>query len=49
MAVERVFSAGRDTISLHRASLHPDTIWIFMLVKKRLHLARAQTNAALCH
>ena len=34
MAVERVFSCGRDTISLRRARLHPDTIRILMLVKK---------------
>ena len=40
VAVERVFSAGRDTISLRRASLDADTIRILMLVKKRLHLAR---------
>jgi hypothetical protein len=44
-----VFSGGRDTISLRHASLHADTIWILMLVKKRLHLACAKANAALCH
>ncbi|KAF5376117.1 hypothetical protein D9615_007777 [Tricholomella constricta] len=47
VAVERIFSGGRDTISLRRASLHPETIRVLMLVKKRLHLARAQVNAAL--
>jgi hypothetical protein len=34
VAVEWVFSGGRDTISLHHASLHADAIWILMLVKK---------------
>ena len=47
VAVERIFSAGRDTISLRCASLHADTIRVLMLVKKRLHLARAKANAAL--
>jgi len=47
VAVERIFSGGRDTISLRRASLHADTIRVLMLVKKRLHLARSQANAAL--
>jgi hypothetical protein len=47
VAVERIFSGGRDTVSLRRASLHADTIRILMLVKKRLHLARAKVNAAL--
>jgi hypothetical protein len=49
VAVERVFSGGRDTISLRRASLHPETIRILMLVKKKLHLARAQSAGALRH
>jgi hypothetical protein len=40
VAVERIFSGGRDTISLRRASLQPDTIWTLMLVKQRLRLAR---------
>lgn len=40
VAVERIFSGGRDTISLHRASLKPDTIRTLMLVKQRLRLAR---------
>jgi hypothetical protein len=47
VAVERVFSGGRDTISLRRASLRPETIKVLMLVKKKLHLARAQATAAL--
>ena len=36
VAVERIFSGGQDTISLHRASLKPETIWILMLVKRKL-------------
>jgi hypothetical protein len=40
VAVERIFSGGRDTISLRRASLKPDTIRTLMLVKQRLRLAR---------
>jgi hypothetical protein len=40
VAVERVFSGGRDTISLRRASLQPETIRVLMLVKHRLRFAR---------
>jgi hypothetical protein len=40
VAVERIFSGGRDTISLRRASLQPQTIRTLMLVKQRLRLAR---------
>ena len=40
VAVERIFSVGRDTISLRRASLKPETIRILMLVRRRLILAR---------
>ena len=40
VAVERIFSGGRDTISLHRASLRPDTIRVLMVLKNRLQLAR---------
>ena len=40
VAVEQIFSGGRDTISLHCASLIPDTIQVLMLVKQRLRLAR---------
>ena len=49
VVVERIFSGGRDTISLRRASLQADTIHILMLVKKWLHLPRAKANAALGH
>ena len=47
IAVEQVFSGGHDAISLRRASLQPKTIKVLMLVKKKLHLARAQCIAAL--
>ena len=40
VAVERIFSGGRDTISLRRASLKPETIHTLMLVKQRLRLTR---------
>jgi hAT family C-terminal dimerisation region len=40
VAVERIFSGGRDTISLRRSSLKPETIRTLMLVKQRLRLAR---------
>ena len=40
VAVERVFSGGRDTISLRRASLSAETIRALMLVKHQLLLAR---------
>jgi len=40
VAVERIFSGGRDTISLRRASLKPETIRVLMLVKRRLILKR---------
>ena len=40
VAVERIFSGERDTISLRRASLKPDTIRTLMLVKQHLRLAR---------
>jgi len=40
VAVEHIFSEGHDTISLQRANLKPETIWILMLVKQWLHLAR---------
>ena len=38
VVVERIFSGGQDTISLHRASLKPETITVLMLVKHRLIL-----------
>ncbi|KAJ7721634.1 hypothetical protein B0H16DRAFT_1790589, partial [Mycena metata] len=40
VAVERIFSGGRDTISLRRASLKPDTIRTLMMAKQQLCLAR---------
>lgn len=40
VAVERIFSSGRDTISLRRASLKPETIRQLMLLKHRLLLAQ---------
>ena len=40
VAVERIFSGGRDTISLRRASLKSETIQVLMLVKHHLRLAR---------
>ena len=45
VAVERIFSGGRDTISLRRASLLSDTIRTLMLVKHRLQLARVAAVA----
>ena len=47
VAVERIFSGGRDTISLRRASLKPDTIRVLMLVKKKLHLEREKSKNVL--
>lgn len=40
VAVERIFSGGRDTISLRRASLQPGTIQTLMVLKQHLRLAR---------
>jgi hypothetical protein len=40
VAVEGIFSGGRDTISLRRASLCPDTIRTLMLVKQHLRIMR---------
>lgn len=40
MAVERIFSGGRDAIFLRHASLEADTIQALMLVKGQLCLAR---------
>ena len=42
VAVEHVFSGGRNTISLHHASLHPQMIKVLMLSKKKLHLLCAK-------
>ncbi|KAJ7714916.1 ribonuclease H-like domain-containing protein [Mycena metata] len=47
VAVERVFSGGRDTISLRRARLNPETIRTLMLVKHQLHLKRKVLEDAL--
>ena len=40
VAVEQIFSGGRDTISLHCASLQPGTIHTLMTLKQRLRLDR---------
>ena len=40
VAIERIFPGGRDTISLRRASLQPETIKALMLVKQHLRLTR---------
>ncbi|KAJ7027451.1 hypothetical protein C8F04DRAFT_909330, partial [Mycena alexandri] len=44
VAVERVFSGGRDTIGIRRASLKAETIEMLMFVKARLRLAREQAQ-----
>jgi hypothetical protein len=49
VAVERVFSGGHDTISLHCAILKPETIWILMIVKTKLILAREEIKSNLDH
>ena len=40
VAVERIFSSGRDTISIRRASLQPETIRTLMVLKHHLHQVR---------
>ncbi|EJD42010.1 hATC-domain-containing protein [Auricularia subglabra TFB-10046 SS5] len=40
VAVERVFSGGRDTVSMRRARLSAETIRVLMLVKQSLRQAR---------
>ena len=45
VAVERIFSGGRDTISLRRASLQPNTIRILMILKQKLRLSRVALSA----
>jgi len=45
VAVERVFSGGRDTISLRCASIKPQMIRILMLIKQKLQLAHAEGNS----
>ncbi|KAJ6534812.1 hypothetical protein B0H19DRAFT_1184263 [Mycena capillaripes] len=47
VAVERVFSGGRDTISLRCSSLKPDTIRTWMLLKHHLRLKRKVLEDAL--
>ncbi|KAJ6545471.1 hypothetical protein B0H19DRAFT_1075778 [Mycena capillaripes] len=47
VAVERVFSGGKDTISLRRASLKPETIRTLMLLKHHLRLKRKSLEDAL--
>jgi hypothetical protein len=42
MSVERVFSGGRNTISLQQTSLKPHTIRALIFVKHLLLLARAR-------
>lgn len=40
VAVERIFSGGRDTIGIRRASLKAETVQMLMFVKARLRLER---------
>jgi hypothetical protein len=47
VAVEHIFSGGRDTISLRCASLQPETIRTLMLVKQWLRLSRLAIDKAL--
>ncbi|KAK6978255.1 hypothetical protein R3P38DRAFT_2578539, partial [Favolaschia claudopus] len=47
VAVERVFSGGRDAISLRRARLQPETIRTLMLVKHHLRLKRTKLQEQL--
>ncbi|KAJ7929497.1 hypothetical protein B0H13DRAFT_1596254, partial [Mycena leptocephala] len=47
VAVEHIFSGGRDTISLRRSSLNADTIRTLMLVKNRLRMRRRDITARL--
>ena len=49
VAVERIFSGGRDTISLCRASLKPETIRTLMLVKQHLRLTREAVKDIVGH
>jgi hypothetical protein len=44
VAVERVFSGGRDTISLRRASLKPETIRALMITKQSLRRTRRKAS-----
>ena len=47
VAVEQIFSGGRDTISLRHASLKPETIQILMLVKRKLMISQEKIAAKL--
>ena len=47
VAVKRIFSGGRDTISLRRASLQPGTIRTLMMVKQNLRLERTEIDKRL--
>lgn len=40
VSVERVFSGARDTLSLRRTSMKPDTLRSLMLFKHKLLLRR---------
>jgi hypothetical protein len=44
VAVERIFSGGRDTISLRRSSLQPETIRTLMIVKQQLKSLRSNSR-----
>jgi hypothetical protein len=47
VAVECIFSGGRDMISLRRARLKPEIIWILIVVKQRFCLARDAAETTL--
>jgi len=47
VAVERIFSSGRDTISIRRASLQPETIHTLMVLKHHLRWVREGNVIAL--
>ena len=49
VAVERIFSGGRDTILLCRASLKPETIRTLMLVKQCLRLTQEAVKDIVGH
>ncbi|KAI3603582.1 transposase-like protein [Moniliophthora roreri] len=44
VAVERVFSGGRDTVGIRRSSLKPETIRTLMLLKHHLRLTQANAR-----
>jgi hypothetical protein len=46
VAVERIFSGGRDTISMWRASLQLETIQMLMVLKQCLRLVHTAINKA---